>query len=86
MTYCHTVPRDKIAITLERALVRRLDHLVRGKLFASRSQAIQQAISEKLDRLDRTRLARESAKLDPREEATLADQGLATDLDAWPAY
>ena len=38
MTYCHTMPRDKIAITLERALVRRLDHLVRGKLFASRSQ------------------------------------------------
>jgi len=80
------MPRDKIAITLERALVRRLDHLVRGKRFASRSQAIQQAVSETLDRLDRTRLAREAANLDPREESALADEGLATDLDAWPAY
>jgi len=53
------MPRAKIAMTLERALLRRLDHLVCGHLFANRSQAIQQAVSEKLDRLDRTRLARE---------------------------
>ena len=86
MTYYHTMPRDKIAITLDRQMLRRLDHLVRGKIFPNRSHAIQQAVAEKLDRLDRTRLARECAQLDPREEAALAEDGLAADLSTWPAY
>ena len=80
------MPRDKIAITLERTVLRRLDHLVRGKVFPSRSHAIQQAVAAQLDRLDRTRLARECAKLDARAEAAFAEEGLATDLGAWPAY
>ena len=86
MTYCHTMPRDKIAITLERQLLQRLDRLVRSKAFRNRSHAIQQAVTEKLECLDRTRLARECAKLDPRAEAALADEDLPTDLAAWPAY
>jgi Arc/MetJ-type ribon-helix-helix transcriptional regulator len=86
MTYRHTMPRDKIAITLERRLLRRLDRLVRTKAFASRSHAIQQAIAEKLERLDRTRLARECAKLDPQTEATLAEEGLPLDRATWPEY
>lgn len=86
MTYGHTVPRDKIAITLERKVVQRLDHLVRGKVFRSRSHAIQQAVAAQIDRLDRTRLARECAKLDARAEAAFADESLATDVGAWPAY
>lgn len=86
MTYCHTMPRDKIAISLERQLLQRLDRLVRIKLFPSRSQAIQQAVAEKLDRLDRSRLARECAKLDPKLEAALAEEGLSSDLAAWPEY
>jgi Arc/MetJ-type ribon-helix-helix transcriptional regulator len=86
MTYCHTMPRDKIAITLDRQLLRRVDRLVRARGFPSRSHAIAQAVAEKLERLDRTRLARECAKLDPRAEAALADEGLSTDLRAWPAY
>lgn len=86
MTYCHTMPRDKIAITLERKVLQRLDQLVRDKAFRSRSHAIQQAVAAQLDRLDRTRLVRECAKLDPREEGALADEGLARDLKTWPAY
>ena len=34
----------------------------------------------------RTRLARESAKLNPEEEKQLADEGLSDALDAWPEY
>ena len=86
VTYYHTMPRDKIAITLDRQMLRRLDHLVRGKVFPNRSHAIQQAVAEKLDRLDRSRLARECAQLDPREETALAEEGLAADLGTWPAY
>jgi hypothetical protein len=31
-------------------------------------------------------LATESAKLNPREEKRLADEGLAEDVAAWPEY
>jgi hypothetical protein len=43
-------------------------------------------VSEKLDRLDRGRLARECAKLDPDAEKALAEEGLSEELGAWPAY
>ena len=56
------------------------------KVFRSRSNAIQVAIQEKIERLDRTRLARECAKLDPREEQALAEEGMAQELAQWPAY
>jgi hypothetical protein len=49
-------------------------------VFRSRSQAIQNAITEKLERLDRSRLARECAKLSPPEEQAMADEGLTKDL------
>ena len=39
-----------------------------------------------LERLERTRLARECAKLDPLFEQQLADEGLAEDLEQWPEY
>ncbi len=48
--------------------------------FPSRSQAIQAAVEEKPARLDRDRLARERAKLDPVFEKTLAEEGLSEDV------
>ena len=42
--------------------------------------------AEALDRVSRTRLARECAKLDPRAEREFADEGLARDLEEWPEY
>ena len=39
-----------------------------------------------LERLSRTRLARETAKLDPDEEKALAEEGLSAELAAWPEY
>jgi metal-responsive CopG/Arc/MetJ family transcriptional regulator len=76
----------KIAVTIDRDLLARLDQLVETARFPSRSRAVQEAIKDKLDRLDRSRLARECAKLDPRFEQELADEGLAADFDQWPAY
>jgi len=76
----------KIAITIDQGTLLRLDRLVTQKVFPSRSNAIQVAIQEKIERLDRTRLARECAKLDPREEQTLAEEGMAQELAQWPAY
>jgi len=76
----------KIAITIDQGTLLRLDRLVTQKVFPSRSNAIQVAIQEKIERLDRTRLARECAKLDPCEEQALAEEGMAQELAQWPAY
>ena len=78
--------KTKIAITLDEASLGRVDELVRQSLFTSRSQAIQEAVEEKLARLDRRRLARECAKLDPAFEKALAEEGLSEDISAWPEY
>jgi metal-responsive CopG/Arc/MetJ family transcriptional regulator len=76
----------KVAITMDRNLLGRVDALVRQKAFPNRSRAIQEAVEEKLARIDRSRLARECAKLDPKTEQALADQSLARDLAEWPEY
>ena len=67
------MPKAKLAITLDEATLGRVDKLVRQSMFASRSQAIPDALEEKLARLDRSRLARERAKLDPAFEKAVAE-------------
>jgi hypothetical protein len=54
--------------------------------YPNRSQAVEKAISRKLDRLRHGRLARESAKLDPREEKGISEEGLGADMSEWPEY
>jgi metal-responsive CopG/Arc/MetJ family transcriptional regulator len=76
----------KIAITIDQDLLIRLDRLVKERRFPNRSRAVQEALRDKLERLERSRLARECAKLDPLFEQQLADEGLAEDLEQWPAY
>lgn len=78
--------RAKIAITIDRSTLKRLDEMVEAKLYPNRSQAVQAAISEKLDQLERGRLARECAKLDPKFEKALAEEGIAAELSKWPEY
>lgn len=73
----------KIAITIQERLLNRLDRLVRSRVFANRSKAIQVAVEEKLTRMDRSRLARECAKLDPRFEQALAEEGFSAEIDEW---
>ena len=80
------MPKAKVAVTLEGRVLERLDRLVEGGAFPNRSQAIEAAVTEKLDRLERRRLAEECARLDRHEEQELAEQGLSADVAAWPAY
>lgn len=80
------MPKTKVALTLDAELVERVDELVARRRFRNRSQAIESALADKLQRLARTRLARESAKLNIRDEQRLADEGLAEDLASWPEY
>jgi metal-responsive CopG/Arc/MetJ family transcriptional regulator len=76
---------EKVAITIDRKLLKRLDRLVAEERFPSRSRAIQEAVEEKLLRIDRSRLAREAAKLSPRVEQKLAEEGMAGEAE-WPEY
>ncbi|MBK5292978.1 MAG: ribbon-helix-helix protein, CopG family [Acidobacteriia bacterium] len=80
------MPKTKVAITLETQLLDRVDELVAQQRFRNRSQAIGAAVAEKLERLARSRLARECAKLDPKEERALAEEGLAGSMETWPEY
>jgi len=76
----------KVAISMDRDTLKRLDRLVRKRAFPSRSRAIQEAVEEKLNRLERDRLARECAKLDADFERSLAEEGLSEELNEWPEY
>ncbi len=76
----------KIAITIEEDVLGKLDRLVSAKVFPNRSKAIQEAIKEKLSRVNRSRLARECAKLDPAVERAMAEEGLSREIEEWPEY
>ena len=78
--------RSKVAISLDESTLNRLDHLVKRRVFPNRSQAIEEAVAEKLARLEKSRLAQECAKLDPRFERALAEEGLSEDMMEWPEY
>ena len=78
--------KSKVAITIDKDLLTGIDELVSRNQFPNRSQAIEEAVQEKLDRLRRTRLSRECAKLEPDFEQQLADEGLTGDLKEWPEY
>ena len=70
----------KITISLDKRTLHRLDRLVKNQVFPNRSQAIQEAIEEKLGQLERSRLAGECAKLDPIAEQVMAEEGLSEEL------
>ncbi|MBN1367493.1 MAG: ribbon-helix-helix protein, CopG family [Dehalococcoidales bacterium] len=78
--------KAKIAITLDKQSIGDLDKLVETEVFQNRSQAIQEAINEKLMRLKKTRLITESLKLKRVSERKLSEEGLAADVTEWPEY
>jgi metal-responsive CopG/Arc/MetJ family transcriptional regulator len=80
------VSRAKVAISLDESTLERLDKLVERAVFSNRSQAIQEAVEEKLARMERSRLAKECAKLDPAFEKALAEEGMSEDAAEWPEY
>jgi Arc/MetJ-type ribon-helix-helix transcriptional regulator len=69
----------KIAISLEQNLLEELDRMVQNKIFPNRSKAIQEAVAEKIFRTNRSRLAKECAKLDIKFEQSLAEEGMSTE-------
>ena len=83
--FCHTGEVvQKIAVTLDRRAVADLDRWVQEGRYPNRSRALQSAVNILSEREKRTRLARELAKIDPKEEKQLAEQGLGD--RAWSEY
>src|SRR6184192_3373814 len=78
------VSAAKVAITIEEELLKRVDRMVQQRRFPNRSRAIQEAVREKLERMDRGRVARYCAKLNRALEQKMAEEGLAGDLEEWP--
>ena len=76
----------KVAVTIDKDLLDRLDRLVKNRRFPNRSRAVQEAVSEKLARLERGRLARECAKLDRASEQAMAEEGISAEAAEWPEY
>lgn len=76
----------KVAITIDEDTLHRLDRLVKEHVFPNRSKAIQEAVQDKIKHLEKSRLARECAKLDPSYEQALADEGISEDVNEWPEY
>jgi Trm5-related predicted tRNA methylase len=55
-------------------------------VFRNRSQPIEEAVAERLSRIEKSRLARECAKLDPAFEKALAEEELSEELKEWAEY
>ncbi|MBI4733388.1 MAG: ribbon-helix-helix protein, CopG family [Rubrobacteridae bacterium] len=72
--------KAKIAITLDAEFIGELDRLVEEHYFQNRSQAIRDAVREKLARIKRSRLSMECAKLEPAFEKAMAEEGMAEDV------
>jgi Arc/MetJ-type ribon-helix-helix transcriptional regulator len=77
--------KAKIAITVDERALEEIDRLVRAGVFPNRSQAIEDAVQERIMKLHRSRLAQECAKLDRAEEQALADEGYVGESE-WPEY
>jgi metal-responsive CopG/Arc/MetJ family transcriptional regulator len=78
--------KTKIAITLDEKVVKKVDGLVKKHVYPNRSRAIQEALQDKLEKIEHGRLARECAKLDPAFEKAMAEEGMSEELDKWPEY
>ena len=78
------MPTTKVAITVDQQLLRLVDRWVIQGRYPSRSQAIQAAVREKIERWNHTRLADEVAKLNPKEERAMAEEAFAG--EAWPEF
>lgn len=54
--------------------------------FLNRRQAIESAVIEKLERMRQTRLLSALSDLDSFEEMAIAEEGMESELRAWPEY
>ena len=76
----------KVAISIDDQLLKKVDLLVKEKVYPNRSNIIQEAVKEKISKMEKSRLANECAKLDIDFERSMADEGISQEADSWPEY
>lgn len=76
----------KVAITVEKEILKQVDRLVREGKYKNRSKAIQDALEDKLKGWRKKRLLNELSKLDPAEERAAAEESLGFEDDPWEKY
>ena len=75
----------KIAISMDEHFLQEVDRLVLNHVYPNRSKAIQDAVADKLARLRKTRLLRESRKLEVKEEQAAAEEWFSGE-EEWPEF
>jgi metal-responsive CopG/Arc/MetJ family transcriptional regulator len=80
------MPTAKIAITVSEPILLKLDRLVKEHRYPNRSRAIQEALEEKISKLERNRLAEALQCIDPVDEKQNAEEGMLDEVDTWPTY
>lgn len=78
--------KAKLAVTMDEQTLAEVDALVRQRKFPNRSQVIELAVREKLERLGKSRLADQCALLEPDFEKAMAEEGMGEEIEQWPAY
>lgn len=78
--------KTKVTVTIDAVAIIKIDRLVEKRVFANRSQAMEEALLEKIERIEHRRLAEECAKLVPVEERQLAEEGITGEIETWPEY
>ena len=76
----------KIAITLKEGLLRKIDRWVSEGLYPSRSRVIQETLEKRMANWRRKRLIEEVSKLNPKEERTIAEEGISAGNEVWDEY
>jgi metal-responsive CopG/Arc/MetJ family transcriptional regulator len=74
----------RVAVSLRTSTLRQLDRLVKSHKYPNRSDAIEEALREKVFKTNS--LERECAKLNRKAEQALAEEGMESELDEWPEY
>jgi Arc/MetJ-type ribon-helix-helix transcriptional regulator len=85
MRPCIVIPmaRSKIVIGINERALAQIDRLVRDGVYPNRSKAFEAAVKDRVERIHRSRLVRECAKLDRDEEQSLAEEGYVRESE-WP--
>ena len=73
----------KIAVSLDKKLLHKVDVFVEKKIFKNRSHAIQLSLLKNVERIEHRRLIEECGHLDIIAERKMADDGFVGDVE-WP--
>ncbi|HAA84994.1 MAG TPA: CopG family transcriptional regulator [Kosmotogaceae bacterium] len=80
------MPKDKVAITIEKDILRELDLMVKEKNIPSRSKAIEDAISQLIENWRKNRLYEQLRNLDVEAEKAEAEESVDAVNEAWQKY